>query len=177
MDLRKRTRTHDGKLNFSPSIWGEKTWDFIHIVAISYPNLPTFTDKKNYRNFFYSLGPVLPCERCTSNYENHLNEYPIDEYLKTPEELFHWTVLMRNLVKRQTLSEHGGDVNDPKHYYNAKKLKKYYCDKLKTGAGAGAGVGAIFKSNMIHPQLDKFIIFIFGAILISYVIFSMSDNK
>lgn len=167
--IRKRTRTHDGKLNFSPSVWGEKAWDFIHIVAISYPNLPTFTDKNNYKNFFYSLGPVLPCERCTQNYENHLSTYPIDEYLSTPEDLFYWTVLIRNLVKRQTIAERGGNVNDKSHYYDAKKLKKHYCDQEKS-------ILSGFKPTN-YKNLDKIVIFVLGGILIFYVLFSLNSDR
>lgn len=152
-------RTHSGKLNFHTSIWGNSAWDFLHIVALSYPNLPTFADKQNYTKFFNSLGPVLPCHKCTENYANHLNKYPIKQYLGSPEKLFYWTVLIRNVVRRNVLIDQGKDPNQAK-YIDAAELQKFYCDKQNLVVGTGLNIAGINRNFGANPAAITKIIFV-----------------
>lgn len=89
------------RANFNPQEWGGKAWNFIHVIAQSYPTNPTLTDKQLYKDYFRLLGRILPCESCCVNYQKHWNKYPIDDYLVGPEELFEWTVLLRQAISDQ----------------------------------------------------------------------------
>jgi len=81
-------------------IWGPNVWRSIHFIALGYPKKPTFEDKENYKNFFNSLGPVLPCSKCSLNFKRHMDEIPIDMYLHNGQ-LFAWTVKLHNLVNKE----------------------------------------------------------------------------
>ena len=83
-----------------PRIWGPPAWTFLHSVTLAYPDKPTETDKKNYKDFFYKLQPVLPCLKCSNNYLKHIQEDPVDNHLTDKESLVKWLVEMHNKVNR-----------------------------------------------------------------------------
>jgi len=82
-------------------VWGPNVWKSIHYIALGYPKTPTYEDKMNYKNFFLSVGPVLPCMKCSMNFKKHLDELPIDGYLENTDRLFAWTVKLHNLVNKE----------------------------------------------------------------------------
>ena len=105
------------RMNFSPSIWGEATWKFMHLVALGYPEKPTKKDRQTYKAFFFNLGKVLPCDRCSNNYKDHWRKLNIDRYLNNPDDLFSWTVLVRNEVQKKIKK---------KKMYNPMTLKRHF---------------------------------------------------
>ena len=50
-------------------VWGPPAWIFLHTVAHNYPLKPTRQDRKNYKNFFKSIGYILPCKYCRMSYQ------------------------------------------------------------------------------------------------------------
>ena len=68
------------KNSLKPKIWGPHGWKFMHFVSLGYPDNPTDQDKQNYKNFYYSLQHILPCEKCAQNYKHNLAKYPIDNH-------------------------------------------------------------------------------------------------
>lgn len=86
-----------------PNIWGKYGWNFIHLVALDYPINPTSEDMDNYRNFFYSLQYVLPCQKCRLNFVNHVSKYPLtNKILSNRESLLQWTIDLHNIVNYNT---------------------------------------------------------------------------
>ena len=59
----------DGMLT---SVWGPSLWHYLHTMSFNYPDKPTKQDKKNYKNFIYSLINVLPCKYCRINLRRKL---------------------------------------------------------------------------------------------------------
>lgn len=84
-----------------PETWGPKIWHAIHYIALGYPNNPTPQQKASYKQFFTMLGPVIPCYKCSVNYQRHLLELPIDNYLVNNDKLFEWTVKLHNIVNKE----------------------------------------------------------------------------
>lgn len=84
-----------------PRVWGKYIWTSIHIIALGYPDKPTQEDKFNYKQFYTNIGKVLPCYKCSMNYQKHLEELPIDEHLNDNMSLFKWTVDLHNIVNRE----------------------------------------------------------------------------
>jgi hypothetical protein len=87
------------KHGISPKLWGRQGWHFIHIVALSYPDIPTEKEKEGYLKFLYSLQDVLPCSSCAEHWRMKLEAFPPKMGSRT--ELFNWTVDMHNLVNKQ----------------------------------------------------------------------------
>ena len=84
-----------------PDTWGPHGWKFIHYVTMGYPEKPTNIQKNQYRNFFLSLGDVIPCILCKNNYIDHLKEYPLnEEALRNKTNLMAWGIKVHNLVNK-----------------------------------------------------------------------------
>lgn len=84
-----------------PSIWGKYLWTSIHFIALGYPDKPTAEDVANYKAFYTNFWKVLPCYKCSKNYQRHLEELPIDPYMTDNMSLFEWTVLLHNIVNKE----------------------------------------------------------------------------
>jgi len=89
------------KNSLKPNIWGPHGWKFMHYVSLGYPETPTENDKQNYKNFYYSLQHVLPCEKCAQNYSHNLKKYPIDNHLGTRDTLVKWAIDIHNKVNNE----------------------------------------------------------------------------
>lgn len=83
-----------------PKVWGRYLWTSIHAIALGYPDEPTEQDKTDFKEFFTNLWKVIPCQRCSDNYKEHLKELPIDESLGSNNDLFKWTVDLHNIVNK-----------------------------------------------------------------------------
>lgn len=91
----------------SPEIWGKHGWQFLHYVSIGYPENPTPQDKQKYKDFFLSVGHILPCAKCQRNYYRHLEDFPLtDVILSNKENFVKWVVAIHNTVNM----ENGKDV-------------------------------------------------------------------
>jgi hypothetical protein len=84
-----------------PKVWGKYFWTTIHLVALGYPDSPSDMDAQNYKQFYINFWKVLPCYSCSENYKKHLQELPIDSFLKDNVSLFEWTVKLHNIVNKE----------------------------------------------------------------------------
>lgn len=85
-------------ISMDPRVWGPHGWFFLHSIAANYPNKPTAKNRKDYYNFFMSVGKVLPCKVCQSNYAKHFVILPIQ--LSNRRKLLRWTYDMHDLVRK-----------------------------------------------------------------------------
>lgn len=82
--------------------WGPHFWIVIHYTALSYPtDTPSVDVRAKYKAFYEALGYVIPCEKCSKNYLNHIRELPIDPFLSSRDMLFKWTVNLHNIVNKE----------------------------------------------------------------------------
>lgn len=86
----------------SPDVWGPYIWFALHFIALAYPQDPTTDDVVTYKYFFENFWRVLPCHKCSLNYQRHLHELPLTETdLACPDALFAWTVALHNIVNKE----------------------------------------------------------------------------
>jgi FAD-linked sulfhydryl oxidase len=83
-------------MGFSPKLWGNEGWHFIHFVALNYPDKPTEANKKTYLMFLETLQFTLPCEGCQFNWSEKLKKHPPN--LESRKDFFEWTVDMHNQI-------------------------------------------------------------------------------
>lgn len=83
-----------------PTTWGPFFWHTMHIVALGYPNEPTYAEKRAAKEFYESFTHLIPCPTCKIHYSDHLKELPITPSLDSRKDLFRWTVDMHNLVNK-----------------------------------------------------------------------------
>lgn len=84
--------------NITKTKWGNSVWYFIHYTALNQPNILTNDIALAYKDMMYSLTVLLPCEMCRGHLKQHLQDFPIDNYLRTNESLFEWTFQLHNKV-------------------------------------------------------------------------------
>jgi hypothetical protein len=89
-------------MRLSPSVWGPFFWHTMHIVALSYPAEPSYAHKRAAKDFFESLGHLVPCPKCREHYQQHLQKMPIGPHLDRRDDLFRWTVNVHNEVNKLT---------------------------------------------------------------------------
>lgn len=85
-----------------PQVWGKHGWFFLHSITMGYPEHPTKTERDRYRNFFYNIGSVLPCNKCQINYRKHMEQIPIEPALINRSKLVEWLINIHNLTNRET---------------------------------------------------------------------------
>ena len=83
-----------------PEFWGSSGWKFLHSITFQYPVKPTVDDKAHYKEFFNSLKYTLPCQKCAYHYSKHLRKYPIDNALKSKDDLVKWLIDVHNEVNK-----------------------------------------------------------------------------
>lgn len=84
-----------------PDQWGPQLWNCFHVVALGYPETPSWQTKYEYRRFYTNFCNILPCPKCSVNYKRHLNELPIEPFLESRVLLFEWTVKVHNIVNKE----------------------------------------------------------------------------
>jgi hypothetical protein len=85
--------------NVNPTVWGDIYWKMMHFVTLTYPNNPSQDDKTNFYNFFMSTKQILPCDKCRSNFNNHLIKYPLnDKVLESKQNAIEWLMMIHNEV-------------------------------------------------------------------------------
>ena len=88
-------------------VWGPAGWLFLHCITFGYPyainpdNETHNTKKKNYYNFFYYLGKVLPCRYCRESYDEYFKQLDLYNSLKTRKDLTKWLYDMHNKVNHK----------------------------------------------------------------------------
>lgn len=80
--------------------WGPHYWYVIHITAFNYPERPTDFHKMSYKNFYDSIGNILPCKKCQQHYRTYLSKYPISPFLDNRNKLVQWTIDLHNIVNK-----------------------------------------------------------------------------
>ena len=85
-------------MKLPPAVWGPLFWHTIHIVALGYPNSPSYAHKRAAKEFYESLVLLIPCEVCREHYTKNLATHPISPHLDRRDDLFKWTVNFHNVV-------------------------------------------------------------------------------
>jgi FAD-linked sulfhydryl oxidase len=83
-----------------PTTWGPFFWHTIHLVALGYPNTPTYAEKRAAKEFYESLVHLIPCPTCKIHYADHLKNKPITPSLDSRKDLFQWTIDIHNEVNK-----------------------------------------------------------------------------
>ena len=100
-NINQNTRyTETYKTNpFDKNEWGPKLWDVMHTFSFSYPINPTNNDKLAARNFFNSIGTLIPCKHCSQ----HCLEYTQRNQprVNNKTELIDWVYNFHNAVNQR----------------------------------------------------------------------------
>ena len=82
-------------------IWGPYFWFTLHTITLSYPDKPTYENKRQFNDFFMVLQHVIPCNVCKEHYIKHISNFPISTALDSKEHLVMWLFNLHNMVNRE----------------------------------------------------------------------------
>lgn len=107
-------------------IWGDPGWTFNHSITFGYPLNPTAEQKQKYKNYFISLGDVLPCKYCRESYQKFITTGDTaltDEVLKNRESLTRWFYRVHNAVNDKLEMDYGFTYEDLVEKYESFRAK------------------------------------------------------
>tara|TARA_B110000908_G_C10176276_1_gene413386 strand:+ start:467 stop:1030 length:564 start_codon:yes stop_codon:yes gene_type:complete len=124
--------SNDGILT---TIWGPAMWHFLHSMSFNYPNNPTKTQKKNYKEFIFSLKNVLPCGSCRKNLKKNLKKLPLkNKDLKNRYSFSLWVYNLHELINKMLHKKSNltyDDVRERYEHFRARCTKKKTKKKIK----------------------------------------------
>ena len=91
--------TNNTSLN--PDVWGPHYWFFMNTIAVNYPKNPSDGIKKKHYNFITSLIDFIPNASISKEFENMLDQYPIEPYLNSRDSLLKWVHFIHNKVNER----------------------------------------------------------------------------
>lgn len=107
-------------------IWGPPLWKSLHTITFGFPINPSYQDKIKYKNFFESLGDVLPCKYCRESYKKFIDEPDTQltfDVLNNRYTLSKWLYDIHNKVNNKLGMNYGvkfKDIVDRYETYRAK---------------------------------------------------------
>lgn len=111
-------------------IWGPHFWETLHCASAGYPLEPTDLDKKNYKDFYISVGNVLPCRFCRESYKDFTTkeeETQInDSIFESRDNLMRWVYKLHERVNLKLGMTYGvtfDEVLDRLESFRAKCMK------------------------------------------------------
>lgn len=128
-------------------VWGSHSWITNHAITFGYPINPTEEEKKNYRNYFISLGNVLPCKYCRESYNIFIKTGDTKlryEDLSSRETLSKWFYRLHNAVNKKLDVEYNVSYEDVVEKYES--LRANCDDKNSKGC-----------TTPLHIKADSYI--------------------
>lgn len=93
--------TINERISLDPDIWGGKGWFFLDSVVLAYPDNPTEEEKQQFKNFFYAIPTVGPCNKCRIHFGQFIKKYPLNNtILKSKDNLILWLLSAHNNVNK-----------------------------------------------------------------------------
>lgn len=85
-------------MHVPPEIWGPIFWATFHLISMSYPDSPTYPEKRAAKEFFLSMIHLLPCPVCRDHFKEIMVGMPIDSWLDDRRSLTEWVWTLHNRV-------------------------------------------------------------------------------
>ena len=104
------------------ALWGPSAWIFIESVAYGYPIEPTQDHKNNYRQFYESIGDVLPCKYCRESYKQFITTGDTkitDDVFKNRNTLTEWIYNIHEKVNNKLRVNYGMTLNEVRNKYES----------------------------------------------------------
>jgi hypothetical protein len=85
-------------MHLPPEVWGPIFWATFHLTSMSYPDTPTYAEKRAAKEFFNSMTHLLPCPVCRGHFKEILTAMPVDSWLDDRRSLIEWVWMLHNRV-------------------------------------------------------------------------------
>lgn len=88
-------------MHLPPEVWGPIFWATMHLVALGYPDDPSYSEKRAAKEFYNSLPHLLPCPLCREHFREVLQGLPVETWLDNRRSLIEWTWMAHNKVNER----------------------------------------------------------------------------
>jgi hypothetical protein len=95
------TQTKFPPIGMSPAVWGPIFWTTMHIVSLGYSATPTSQEQEAAIQFYQSLAYTIPCPICRTHYRAILEEMPVQNAVKSRDDLITWVFNLHNSVNKK----------------------------------------------------------------------------
>lgn len=107
--------SNDGMMT---SVWGPPTWHMLHTMSFNYPVNPTAEQKRQYKEFIFSLQHVLPCGACRKNLKENLKAVPLTAHaLRNRNTFSRWMYRLHEQVNKMLNKKSKLSYNDVRERY------------------------------------------------------------
>ena len=136
-------------------IWGGPGWTFNHSVTFGYPLKPTDEQKKEYREYFVSLGNVLPCRYCRESYKKFITTGDTaltDEVLMNRDSLTKWFYRVHEAVNSKLEMDYAMTYEEIVDKYESFRAKCGKPNKTAKGCVAPLDYKAFSFKKLYHTD-------------------------
>lgn len=122
-------------------LWGPPLWLFLSVMARVYKVNPTPEDRRDYADFVYALGKVLPCRSCREHYPQNLVDTGFDPEvdLLDRQSFSRFINRLHNHINKQLGKGVHVSYEEHREMFEAFKAK---CVPSKKGGGPGGCYGS-----------------------------------
>lgn len=117
-------------------IWGGAAWTFLHSITFGYPINPSDEQKSYYKQFFISIGNVLPCRFCRESYKKFITTGETkltDDVLSCRETLTKWLYAVHEAVNNKLEISYGITYDDVVNRYESFRARCNMSDPVIKG--------------------------------------------
>jgi hypothetical protein len=138
----KDLQTNDGFITY---VWGPSLWMTLHTISLNYPCHPTAEQKTQYKQYFDSLGHVLPCGKCRDNLVSNLSctKYGEDVF-ESRDTLSRWVYDLHDSVNKMLGKKTPITYDAMRHTYENFRAR---CSLQNDMVGGGGGRGGTHKTR------------------------------
>lgn len=130
-------------IGMSPAVWGPVFWTTMHIVSLGYSPNPTEEEQYAASAFYNSLANTIPCPICRTHYKMILKSMPVENAVKSRDELIQWVFTVHNKVNAQLGKK---EITFEQYIQNMKRLSEKEYVQIGTSSSSPLlyfGLGAL----------------------------------
>lgn len=105
---------------FDKQSWGPKLWEVMHTFSYAYPENPSVIEKQSAKNFYSSIGNLIPCTHCSQHCLEYTKRNP--PQVQNKQSLINWVYNFHNEVNKRL-----GKPIYPKHELDSKYNEVAFC--------------------------------------------------
>lgn len=159
------SQTNIDSMHLPPEVWGPVFWATLHIVALAYPDSPSYAEKKAAKEFYTSMAHLLPCPICRGHYTEILKAMPVDTWLDKRTTLVEWVHSVHNAVNKQLGKPEISLTEFHRKYKQMADAGLPHPPSGATAEMAEAALNAAYAQGALHVILGGAAVAIIGGLL------------
>lgn len=152
-------------MHLPPEVWGPIFWGTMHIVALAYPDAPSYAEKKAAKEFYMSMTHILPCSVCRGHFTEIMKAMPVETWLDKRSSLLEWVLAVHNAVNKELGKP---EITMADFHRKYKQMADAGLPHPPSGANAEmaeAAINAAYAQGVLHVILAGAAVGVVGGLL------------